>query len=100
MPLGYPKLDHRYIQARVVYTTDEMNKKSLPLSYMEAQRKAFGGNVFYYDSYSDNYDQVSELFASSPLRITHGNIPTNDIHETCVNAPAAEFPRCTIEPEF
>lgn len=98
MPLGYPKLDHRYIQARVVYPTDELNKKSLPTSYMQAQKKAFGNGTFYYDSYSDNYEQTSDLFISSPLRIS--SLPTDTIHDSCVNAAGAEFPKCTIELEF
>lgn len=99
VPLGYPKIDRHYMQAKVVYASDEENEKSYPMTYLEAQTMAFGGKSFDYDMMSYNFDQTNGSFANSVLRIETKRAQkyTKTITSGCENETDAEFPRCTVE---
>ena len=99
VPLGYPKVSRKYMQAKVVYPTDELNKNSYPMTFMEAQKKAFGDTTFNYDVMSYNYDQKKDDFSSSSLRLTTEQTAASSgisISDDC-KTENSEFPMCTVE---
>lgn len=99
IPLGYPKIDERYLRAKVVFPDDESNESSRAISYTSALSKAFGARQFEYDVFSHNFDQTDKLFTGSVLRVDASllNVKTLSQDSECVNDNDSEFPRCTIE---
>lgn len=99
IPLGYPKIDERYMIARVVFPDDELNEGSRAISYTSALSKAFGAKQFEYDVFSHNFDQTDILFADSVLKIDANLLKQKTVSQDskCVNDDGSEFPKCTIE---
>lgn len=107
IPLGYPKVDRRYMLARVFVPSDEdieegSEKRNLTdlYSFYNAQQLAFGGKVFKYDTFSY---QSNPAFNGGALEIKQSDIPENmDMLEDCKdpeNPEDTEFSRCSIEIE-
>ena len=107
IPLGYPRIDERYMVARVYVpsTGDEdstYGDGSLTglYSFYNAQQLAYGGKVFQYDTFSY---QGSTEFGSGALSIKKSDLDTSkkfDMIEQCKdpnNPDASEFSICTVE---
>ena len=107
IPLGYPKIDRRYMLARVYVPSDEdieegSEKRNLTdlYSFYNAQQLAYGGKVFKYDTFS--YQESAE-FKGGALEIKKADVPENKaMLEDCKdpdNPEDTEFSRCSIEIE-
>lgn len=107
IPLGYPKIDSRYMLARVyvpsddvLETYDERDNLTDLYTFYNAQQLAYGGKVFKYDSFSylDN-----PAFKGGALEIKQSDIPEKlNMLEDCKdpeNPEDTEFSRCSIEIE-
>lgn len=99
IPLGYPKIDMRYLQANVVYppvNDDSSETVSEPMPFMKAQAMAFGydgtaGNV---RSASDPLTYVGTL--NSPKEFGTGNFALN-MSRTDISALKSAVEVDTIE---
>ena len=107
IPLGYPKIDRRYMLARVYVPSDEdieegSEKRNLTdlYSFYNAQQLAYGGKVFTYDTFSY---QDNPAFKGGALEIKNDDIPENmAMLEDCKdpdNPDDTDFSRCSIEIE-
>ena len=107
IPLGYPKVDRRYMLARVYVPSDEdieagSEKRNLTglYSFYNAQQLAYGGKVFKYDTFS--YKE-SAAFRGGALEVKSADVPENmNMLDDCKdpdNPEDTEFSRCSIEIE-
>ena len=96
VPLGYPKVDVRYIGAKVVYPNDKI---SAVTSFYRAQTMAFGNNQYEYEPFSYNYDQTNAEFNNGVLKIAtvYTEKEKSPQAEECVNAGDEVFPGCSVD---
>lgn len=106
VPLGYPKIDTRYMSTELyVPDNDEEDnsgnkEESTRWSFYNAQQLAFGGKQFRFDSFSYRTDERGE-FQGSALEIQGTDKPPKmNMYERCidpVNGEDVEFSQCSID---
>lgn len=97
VPLGYPKVDPRYMTAKVVFT-DEITKPQIT-TFFQSQNIAFGEKQYEYEVFSYTLDQTNPIFNGSELRIAQKYLnkekaPQDD---NCINNEDELFPKCSLD---
>ncbi len=97
VPLGYPKIDVRYMSANVVYSDEEQKQDTM--SFYKAQRTAFGQQQYEYEVFSYNFDQSDPRFGTSVLQIAPQFINKEYTQQAqiCKNEDGELFPRCSLD---
>lgn len=97
VPLGYPKVDPRYMTAKVVFT-DEITKPQITTFY-QSQNIAFGEKQYEYEVFSYTLDQTSSIFNGSELRIAQKYLNREKAAQAdnCKNDEDELFPKCSLD---
>lgn len=97
VPLGYPKVDTRYLMAKMVYSGE--TNKVMADTFYKIQKNAFGNKQYEYEPMSYNFDQSSTLFNGSVLKIDEKLKTENNASQDadCVNDGTEDFPKCSLD---
>lgn len=100
--LGYPRIDTRYLVAKIYYSSGEIGDEfSKKMTFYEAQKRAFNGKQLPDDPLS--LDINSSLPSSSDLRVPANLIPTATPTEydrkKCTLDDDIEYSSCSIKLE-
>lgn len=100
--LGYPRVDTRYLGAKIYYSSGELGDVfSKRMTFYEAQQRAFGGKQLGDDPLS--LDINSQLPGASDLRVPASLlphiVPTDYDREKCTLSDDIDYSSCSIKLE-
>lgn len=97
VPLGYPKIDNRFLMAKLVFSDE--NNRAVADTFYKVQKLAYGDDQYEYDAMSYNFDQKNNLFANSVLKIDNKYAAPQSAQQDpeCVNDGTEDFPKCSLD---